>query len=53
MPQTGLDGAKDVFFSHENILRKEYPSHLSNPNLSMRFKTNIPKNPSPKYVYVR
>jgi hypothetical protein len=23
MPETGLDGAKDVFFSHENIVRKD------------------------------
>jgi hypothetical protein len=53
MPETGSDGAKDVFFSHENNSRKEYPSHHSNPNLSMGFKTNICRNPYPKYVYVR
>jgi hypothetical protein len=52
MPKTGSDGAKDVFFSHENILRKEYPSHHSNPNLSAGFKTSIPRNPYPKFVYV-
>jgi hypothetical protein len=23
MPETGLDGAKGVFFSHENIVRKD------------------------------
>jgi hypothetical protein len=23
MPETGSDGAKDVFFSHENIVRKD------------------------------
>ena len=34
MSETGSDGAKDVFFSHENIVRKKYPSHHSNPNLS-------------------
>ncbi len=27
MSKTGLDGAKDVFISHENIVRKENPSH--------------------------
>jgi hypothetical protein len=53
MPETGSDGAKDVFFSHENILRKEYPSHHSNPKFSTGFKTNIRRNPYPKYVEVR
>jgi hypothetical protein len=38
MPKTGSDGAKDVFFSHENILRKEYPSHHSNPNCQWDLK---------------
>jgi hypothetical protein len=27
MSKTSLDGAKDVFFTHENIVRKLYPSH--------------------------
>ncbi len=27
MSGTGSDGAKDVFLSHENIVRKEYPLH--------------------------
>jgi hypothetical protein len=27
MSITGSDGAKNVFFSLENIVRKEYPSH--------------------------
>ncbi len=27
MSETGLDGAKDVFFSHDDIVRKENPSH--------------------------
>jgi hypothetical protein len=32
MSETGSDGAKDVFFSLENIVRKKNPSHHSNPN---------------------
>ncbi len=31
MSKTGSEGAKDVFFSHENIVIKIYPLHHSNP----------------------